>query len=106
MLLSLLSCTASVVVPMNHTRKIPVVSWNVRGLGESDKCDVVRDVFAICRPMIALVQETKLSNISPVKFRNFLPANLSAQFFLAANGSRGGIATAWDESYGTLVSSY
>jgi exonuclease III len=91
---------------MNCTRKISIVSWNVRGLGEDDKCISVRDVFATCRPAIALVQETKVRDVSSQKIKSFLPANLSAHCFLAADGSRGGIVTAWDKTHLALVSSH
>lgn len=89
---------------MNSNRNIVIVSWNVRGLGHEDKCAAVRDVFATCHPSIACVQETKLSDIPPKKFKSFLPTSLSAHTFLPANGSRGGIATAWNASHFSLVS--
>jgi exonuclease III len=91
---------------MNCTRKISIVSWNVRGLGEDDKCISVRDVFTTCRPATALVQETKLRDVSSQKIKSFLPANLSAHCFLAADGSRGGIVTAWDKTHLALVTSH
>jgi hypothetical protein len=40
------------------------------------------------------------------KIKAFLPSNLSAHCFLAADGTRGGIATAWDEAQFTLLSSH
>jgi hypothetical protein len=38
--------------------------------------------------------------------QNSNPSNLSAHCFLAADGSRGGIATAWDEAQFPLLSSH
>jgi hypothetical protein len=79
----------SKIAIMNCTRKLSIVSWNVRGLSET-----------------ALVQETKLRDVSSQKIKSFLPANLSAHCFLAADGSRGGIVTAWDKTHLALVSSH
>lgn len=90
---------------MTTNRKITVVSWNVRGLGDVDKCDAVRDAFTTSHPLIACVQETKLSDIPDNKFKSFLPAHLASHCFLSADGSRGGLATAWDENHFTLLSS-
>ena len=89
---------------MSSNRKLTIVSWNVRGLGEEEKCIVVRDTLVTCHPSVACIQETKLSSISPPKFRSFLPANLRGHCFLAANGSRGGVATTWDDSQLALLS--
>lgn len=89
---------------MSSNRLITVISWNTRGLGEDNKCVDVRDVFSSCCPHIACIQETKLSEISAQKFKSFLPASLSGHSFLPADGSRGGIATAWNAAHFTLVS--
>ena len=89
---------------MSSNRKLTIVSWNVRGLGEDEKCIAVRDTLVTCHPTVACIQETKLSAISPPKFRSFLPANLGGHCFLAADGSRGGVTTTWDDSQLTLLS--
>lgn len=91
---------------MSQTRKLNIVSWNVRGLGDDDKCVDVRDVFSSCHPTIVFIQESKLNAIPPSKFKSFLPANLSGHCFLPADGTRGGIVTAWNEAQLTLVSSH
>lgn len=89
----------------NDVRSLPVLSWNVRGLGDPDKCTVVRDAISSASPMIVCLQESKLHDISRFKAKTFLPRNLSDSFlFNSAAGSRGGIVTAWDPSTLSLES--
>jgi len=38
-----------------------VVSWNVRGLGDPDKCTIVRNALRDAKPSIVCLQETKLA---------------------------------------------
>jgi len=51
------------------------VSWNVRGLGDSDKCKTIRDTLVSAHLDVACIQETKLSRTDPAKARSFLPPN-------------------------------
>jgi hypothetical protein len=90
---------------MSCNRKISIALWNLRGLGDNGKCVVVRDVFASYHPTIAFLQETKLNDVPVAKFKSFLPSNLFGHCFIPAGGSRGGIATAWNENQLTLLSS-
>ena len=53
-----------------------ILSWNVRGLGENDKCSLVRDTITSCCPRVVCLQETKLPSLSSFKLRSFLPTNL------------------------------
>jgi hypothetical protein len=72
-------------------------SWNVRGLGDPEKCTIVRDAIRSASPTIVCLQETKLSDCNFFKAATFLPPNLSSSFVSSnAAGSRGGILTAWD----------
>ena len=74
---------------------LSVMSWNIRGLGDSEKCDVVRDAIASAAPSVCCLQETKLHDITTKKARTFLPPALAASHhFLGASGTRGGILTA------------
>lgn len=72
-------------------------NWNVRGLGDNDKCAKVRDTLMSARPHIACLQERKLANITTAKARAFLPSNLSNFHYVEASGTRGGLVTAWDD---------
>lgn len=75
----------------SNTRPFLVVSWNVRGLGDSDKCNLVRNVFTDAKPSVICIQETKLASIDLFKAKSFLPTNFAASFVLApAEGTRGG----------------
>jgi exonuclease III len=86
-------------------RRFHVVSWNVRGLGDSDKCNVVRNVLSDAKPSFICIQESKLSEVNFFKAQSFLPRPLSSSSVLRpADGSRGGLITAWAPSLFTLNS--
>jgi len=89
---------------MNHcNRSFYFVSWNVRGLGDSDKCGIVRNAICDVKPSIVCLQETKLQNIDFFKAKSFLPSNLASSHVCApADGTRGGILTAWDPALFSL----
>jgi len=90
----------------NANQKFLVLSWNTRGLGDYDKCIVVRDAIQAAAPSVACLQETKLNEISTFKAKTFLPPNLSNNYIFApSDGVRGGIVTAWDRSCLSLLSS-
>lgn len=52
---------------------LPIVSWNVHGLGDSGECTVVRDALIVAHPVVVSIQESKLCD--PDTFANcaFLP---------------------------------
>jgi len=86
-------------------RLFTVMSWNVRGLGDPEKCDLVRDAVTSAMPLICCLQETKLPDITTLKARCFLPTNLANSFkLISAAGSRGGILTAWNDNSFSLKS--
>ena len=72
------------------------VSWNVKGLGDADKCKLVKDSLLTARVDIACLQESKLRTITSSKSRSFLPPHLTDFHCAEAVGSRGGIITAWN----------
>ena len=81
-------------------RSLSVLSWNVRGLGDPDKCNVVRDAISSANPTVMCVQESKLHSIDQFKIKTFLPPQLACSYkYIPAVGSRGGIVTAWSQSY-------
>lgn len=57
-------------------RSIKVASWNVRGLGQSDKCRDVKRAIASCNGDVAVLQESKLQEVSYFKGISFLPVEL------------------------------
>ena len=89
----------------NANQKFLVLSWNTRGLGDYDKCIVVRDAIQAAAPSVACLQETKLNEISTFKAKTFLPPNLSNNYIFApSDGVRGGIVTAWDHNLWSVAS--
>jgi hypothetical protein len=86
-------------------RKLLIASWNTRGLGDDDKCVVVRDALSRACPSIVCVQESKLSSLNARKAHSFLPQNISVFEAVDAIGSRGGIVSAWDSNVLSFSSS-
>jgi exonuclease III len=77
--------------------------WNVRGLNDKSRQDVVKTVVASLSPSLVCLQETKLSNISSFDLLSVLGPGYSNYVFNLADGTRGGILIAWKD--GVLVSS-
>lgn len=75
-----------------------ILSWNVRGLGDDDKCTLVRDTITSCCPSVVRLQETKLASLTPFKMRSFLPVKFTDHAVTFSEGTSGGILVAWDSS--------
>lgn len=90
---------------MSNCKRWYVLSWNVRGLGDSDKCTTVRESLCSSLPSFVCLQETKLCDLSPQKALGFLPRSLPDFLCLNASGTRGGIVRAWNGAHFTLLSS-
>lgn len=85
-------CPAAFLFPMmNNCRSLSLCCWNVRGLGDSDKCDFVRDTLISSAADIVLLQETKLHDISTFKLASFLPQSSSKFVHVEADGASGGL---------------
>ena len=56
------------------------MSWNVHGLGDLDKCTIVRDAIRSTTPSVVCLQATKLSECEIFKAATFLPQNMSSSF--------------------------
>jgi hypothetical protein len=54
------------------------LSWNVRGLGDLLKCDIVKEMIRVNRLDLVLLQETKHHSINSFMSSTFLPANLKS----------------------------
>lgn len=78
------------ILMSNGVRNLTVMPWNVRGLGDSDKCTVVRDAIFSASPSIACLQERKLSEISAFKENTFLPRTLRIPSFSIVCQTPGG----------------
>lgn len=77
----------------------------MQGLGDPDKCARVRAAVESINPCIACFQETKLAHLDSLKLASFLPGRLSTFTVKDADGSHGGIVTAWDPRLFDLLSS-
>lgn len=67
-----------------------IMSWNVRGLGDKNKCAIVRDAISSARPNVVCIQETKLCDVDRLKARSFLPTYLNEFQVIPADATRGG----------------
>ncbi|CAN6374258.1 unnamed protein product [Urochloa humidicola] len=85
------------------TRSFSCISWNVHGLGDTDKCGKVLSELISTRPTVVALQETKLGNLCATKLRSFLPSRLQTCDFIPSDGAAGGVLTAWDDSVFRLV---
>lgn len=72
-----------------------IANWNVRGLGDSDKCSLVNDALMYSRSNAVCLQETKLRVVDVMKAASFLPSNLRSFIFMPASGSSGELLVAW-----------
>jgi len=85
---------------------LSTISWDVRGLNDSEKCDTVRLALPSPPTSIICFQETKPQSISRFKACTFLPATHSSSFvFKPSIGASGGILIAWADSTYVLLDS-
>lgn len=77
-----------------------IMNWNVRGLNNSARRKVVKDLTREKRATVACLQETKLEVIDKDLVTEILGDKFVENFvFLPASGTRGGILLAVDEDY-------
>jgi exonuclease III len=72
-----------------------ILIWNVRGLNEKSRRDVVHQTVQSCHPAIDCLQETKLVHISVHDVLSILGIFV----FLPAQETRGGILVAWRDDF-------
>jgi len=84
-------------------KTLSLFSWNVRGLGQSCRCDDVLAELISSRPTFACLQETKLAQVTPAKRKTFLPVRMSSFAAHPSAGAAGGILTAWDANICTVT---
>jgi exonuclease III len=83
-----------------------IFNWNVRGLNNTARRKVVRDLVGDCRATIVTLQETKLQNVD----RQVVLATLGDRFAdnfvaLPASGTSGGILVAVDANHYSITNS-
>ena len=82
-----------------------IVYWNCRGLGNSSKVEVVKDLLRMDSLNVLLLQETKIDedtllSLSKKKW------NKNVGLVVSARGFAGGIATLWTENLFSLTNSH
>lgn len=88
---------------LEKLKKLKLVSWNCRGLGNLNKCDVVRSVLRQSRCDVCMLQETKLNEYNLNCYSRHLPSFFDKNVAVVhANNSAGGILIAWKRSYQLL----
>lgn len=85
---------------------ILLLNWNVRGLNNTSRRDVVRDMVKSTRATAVCLQETKLQVIDDAVIRETLGQQFVENYsYMPANGTRGGILIALSQNKFRLISS-
>lgn len=90
---------------MNFKFPLKILNWNVRGLGDPNKCAVVKDIVYDSKPALVCFQETKWNECSIFRVRQVCPSRFKNFIELNAEGTRGGILLVWSSSF-SFVSSF
>lgn len=92
-------------VPM-LLKKIKIMSWNTRGLGDEKKCNVVRNVIRSARCDVCCLQETKWNDFDVLYYLRVLPTFFDRNCVaIKAINTKGGCIIAWKRNF-TLMNSW
>jgi exonuclease III len=84
---------------MNIHKKIIMLCWNIRGLGDINKCKVVRDAIRSSRCDVVLYQETKWNKVELSYMCALYPSYFDKNIVCTnAPNSAGGYLIAWNRS--------
>lgn len=72
-----------------------ILVWNVRGLNNKARRDVIRDLVATTKPEIVCFQETKVEEMTTRILLSTLGMAIDGHAALPATGTRGGMLIAW-----------
>ena len=87
-------------------QKLSLLSWNCRGLGNLDKCFVVRNAIKNSRCDVCCLQETKWNAFHLTYFLSVFPSYFDHNYaYICAKSTRGGCVIAWRRNY-LLVNSW
>lgn len=94
---------ASLVVSVARAHKMncqqfKTLVWNVRGLNNLARRNVMSQAVQAASPSIVCLQETKMETITVDVVRHCLGNKFKNFFYLPAVGTRGAILVAWDTS--------
>lgn len=68
-----------------------LMSWNVRGLGKSEKRRKLKEIIRVRKLDFVLLQETKKAEISELFVRSLWPGNQMEFMAMDAIGNTGGL---------------
>ena len=85
--------------------KIKILSWNVRGVNDSDKRKVIKNLIRTNRVDLVYLQETKVQEMNVDMVRNLGVGRFLNWIALNAEGSAGGILLFWDKRRINMVDS-
>lgn len=69
---------------MNHNFNLSMLNWNVRGLGDLQKCAVIKDLAVEAKPDLICYQDTKWSECSIFQVRHACPSKFKHYIALDA----------------------
>lgn len=78
---------------------LTILNWNVRGIGDLDKCAVVKDMVCDVKPDLVCLQETKWNSCTKFRIKQVCPSRFTNFIALDALGTRGGIILAWSNIF-------
>jgi exonuclease III len=76
---------------------LKIISWNVRGLNDSDKRLRVRNLLRLWKADLICLQETKLGHFDRKMIRSLWGSPHVDWISLGSNGASGGILLMWDK---------
>ena len=85
--------------------KLKLFSWNVRGVNNPNKRNVIRNFIRSQRVDLVCLQETKIQELSPVVARSLGVGRMAAWRAVEAEGTTRGILVFWDTRKLELVES-
>lgn len=76
--------------------ELKIINWNVWGLNDFSKCQVVKEAVRKWKPHLVCFQETKVEKVDK-EFVDGVGGNTWTDWdFLGAMGSTGGVLVMWD----------
>jgi len=81
---------------MDFNRLWNILCWNVRGLNDQSKWDLIRDKIDESGCSLFCFQETKMEDFNAVLLRKFAPRRFDSFVFSPSEGASGGILVAWN----------
>ena len=85
--------------------KVKILSWNVRGVNDSEKRKVIRNFIRTQRVDLVCLQETKIQGMNKDSVHSIGVGKFLEWKALDAEGTAGGILLFWDKRRLSLVES-